>query len=93
MSNILKKPVVTEKSAANLKKNKYTFVVSPDANKIQVKQKITEKFNVKVESVNIINRIGKVRRKGRIEGRLQGRKFAVVTVADGQSIDDVKGLF
>ena len=93
MHNILKKPVVSEKSAGNLKKNKYTFEVLPSANKIQIKQKVSEKFNVKVEAVNLLNRIGKKKRKGRIEGRQSARKIAVVTLADGQSIEAIKGLF
>jgi large subunit ribosomal protein L23 len=93
MHNVLKKAVVSEKSSDNLKKNKYTFEVLPAANKIQIKQKVAEKFNVKVESVNLLNRVGKKKRKGRIEGRESAKKIAIVTLADGQTIEAIKGLF
>ncbi|MSR88414.1 MAG: 50S ribosomal protein L23 [Candidatus Margulisbacteria bacterium] len=93
MNNILKRAVVSEKTSMHLKKNKYTFEVSPDVNKIQIEKKIVDKFNVKVKAVNVLNRKGKKRRKGRIEGRMQDRKFAIVTLADGQTIDEIKGLF
>ena len=53
--DIIRKPVITEKSMADMAEKKYTFIVHVDANKSQIKRAVEEVFNVKVESVNTIN--------------------------------------
>ena len=64
--DIILKPVVSEKSYALSDRGQYTFVVAPNANKVQIKQAIEEIFNVKVTNVNTLNRAGKPRKvKGR----------------------------
>ena len=60
--DILLAPVVSEKSYSLLDANKYTFLVHPDANKTEIKIAVEKVFNVKVTSVNTINRTGKTRR-------------------------------
>ena len=92
--DIILKPVVSEKSYALSDRGQYTFVVAPNANKVQIKQAIEEIFNVKVTNVNTLNRAGKrLTASARyhldvpvITGRVN-QKRAIVTVAEGQTID------
>ena len=85
--DIILKPVVSEKSYALSDMGQYTFVVAPNANKMQIKQAIEEIFKVKVTNVNTLNRAGKRTRTRTGYGRRANEKRAIVTVAEGQSID------
>jgi large subunit ribosomal protein L23 len=85
--DILVRPVVSEKSYGLLDEGKYTFVVSPDANKTQIKQAVEEVFRVKVTGVNTLNRQGKRRRTRFGWGKRVDTKRAIVTLADGDRID------
>ena len=85
--DIILKPVVSEKSYALSDMGQYTFVVAPNANKVQIKQAIEEIFKVKVKNVNTLNRAGKRTRTRTGYGRRANEKRAIVTVAEGQSID------
>ncbi|GAB2914609.1 50S ribosomal protein L23 [Streptomyces mayteni] len=85
--DVLKKPVVSEKSYALLDENKYTFVVDPRANKTQIKQAVQAVFSVKVVSVHTINRQGKRKRTKTGYGKRADTKRAIVTLAEGDSID------
>ena len=88
MTDVLKKPVLTEKSLAlQTEENKYTFDVDLDANKTEVKIAVEKLFNVKVEKVNIVNVRPKKRRVGRYEGFKPSMKKAIVTLAEGQTIE------
>ena len=86
------KPIITEKATAySEKQNCYTFAVSPDANKFQIKDIIEKLYNVRVVRVNIANYAGKRKQRytkgGLIRGRRDAFKKAYVTVAKGQKID------
>ena len=86
------KPIVTEKATAcSEKQNCYTFAVSPDANKFQIKDIVEKLYNVRVEKVNIANYAGKRKQRytkgGLIRGRKDAFKKAYVKVAEGQKID------
>ncbi|MCT1460120.1 50S ribosomal protein L23 [Aestuariimicrobium sp. p3-SID1156] len=85
--DILLAPVVSEKSYGLLDENKYTFIVAPDANKTEIKIAVEKVFDVKVTSVNTINRQGKRRRTRFGTGQRVNTKRAIVTVAEGQRID------
>ena len=85
--DVLLKPVISETSYGLIDENKYTFLVHPDANKTQVKIAVEQVFNVKVTSVNTINRQGKRKRMRRGFGRRNDTKRAIVTVAPGDRID------
>jgi large subunit ribosomal protein L23 len=85
--DILLRPVVSEKSYGLLDEGKYTFVVSTDANKTQIKQAVEEVFRVKVTGVNTLNRQGKRRRTRFGWGKRVDTKRAIVTLADGDRID------
>jgi large subunit ribosomal protein L23 len=67
--------------------NQYFFQVNPDANKHEIRQAIEMYFGVKVENVRTMNRIGKTKRMGRFSGRRASWKKAIVTLAEGDSID------
>lgn len=85
---IIKAPVVTEKSA-NIAQNegKYAFKVDPRANKTEIKQAIEKIFNVKVIEISTINEKTKKKRVGRYSGLSNRSKKAIVKLAEGQTID------
>src|SRR4051794_21393478 len=85
--DILLAPVISEKSYGLIDENKYTFLVSPGANKTQIKIAVEQVFNVKVTSVNTINRSGKRKRTRFGTGKRNDTKRAIVGLAAGDSID------
>jgi large subunit ribosomal protein L23 len=85
--DILLAPVASEKSYGLVDENKYTFLVTPTANKTQIKIAVEKVFGVTVLSVNTLNRQGKRRRTRYGWGKQPDRKRAIVTVAPGQKID------
>ena len=85
--DILLAPVISEKSYALLDENKYTFIVSPDANKTQIKIAVEQVFGVKVTGVNTLNRGGKTRRTRYGMGKRANTKRAIVSLAEGDRID------
>ena len=89
--DVLIAPVVSEKSYSLLDQNKYTFIVAPDANKTEIKIAVEKVFNVKVVSVNTLNREGKSLRTRFGIGKRKDTKRAIVKVAAGQSIDILGG--
>ena len=82
--DILIAPVISEKSYGLLDENKYTFVVSPDANKTQIKIAVEKVFGVKVADVNTLNRQGKRKRTRAGFGKRPDTKRAVVTLREGR---------
>jgi large subunit ribosomal protein L23 len=86
--DVILKPVVSEKSYALLEEGVYTFVVRPDANKIEIRQAIEKIFNVNVVKVNTLNRKGKQKRHRRQPkmGKRPDTKRAIVTLAEGERI-------
>jgi len=92
MENIQIIPVVTEKANA-LSENggRYTFRVSPDANKAQIKDAIEKLYDVKVVDLSTMNYGGKLKQRytkaGLIRGKKAAFKKAIVTLAEGQTID------
>lgn len=89
--DVLRKPVVSEKSYGLIDQNKYTFVVDPDANKTEIKIAVEEIFDVKVTAVNTMNRQGKRRRTRNGWGKRPDTKRAIVSVAEGERIDIFAG--
>ena len=84
---ILKAPVITEKSQIAKSEAKYTFKVYPKANKLEIKDAIEKIFKVKVTSIKTFNVKPKKRRVGRYTGLTNRSKKAIVTLAEGQTID------
>ncbi len=85
-------PVITEKSTAASEHNKVVFRVASKATKPEIKAAVESLFNVKVTAVNTLNRAGKTKRFRGVAGKQSGYKKAVVTLAEGQSIDVTTGL-
>ena len=92
--DIIKKPVLTEKSYADMAEKKYTFEVAIGANKTEIKQAIEEIFEgVKVANVNTMRTMGKMKRQGRTQGRTPEVKKAIVTLkADSKGIQFFEGM-
>ena len=86
--DVIKRPIITEKSYQLMEAGKYTFEVDRKSNKIDVKFACETIFDVKVEKVNIINVKPKKRRVGRHSGLTNHKKKAIVTLAEGQRIAD-----
>lgn len=85
--DIIKKPVVTEKSYSLAGHHKYTFKVAPTANKIEIKKAIEELFKVKVRKVNTMNVKGKPKRVRNITGYKPGYKKAIAILRPGDKIE------
>jgi large subunit ribosomal protein L23 len=91
--DVIIRPVVSEKSYALLDANAYTFLVHPEANKIQIRQAVESIFSVRVSKVNTINRPGKRKRNRRQAtfGKRPDTKRAVVTLVGDDKIDLFEG--
>jgi large subunit ribosomal protein L23 len=87
--DVILSPVVSEKSYQLIEDNVYTFVVHSDAAKPEIRSAVEEIFGVKVLKVNTLNRKGKTTRNRRTgkQGSRPSRKRAIVTLAEGDSID------
>ena len=90
--DVIVSPVITEKSTFASENNQVVFNVAPSATKTDIKAAIEALFGVKVTAVNTLVRKGKVKRFRGIKGRQSDMKKAIVTLADGQSIDVTGGL-
>lgn len=89
---VLRNPLVSEKSTLISQYNQYVFRVSRNSNKTDIKNSIEKIFGVKVLSVNTLNQDGKVKRfKGKL-GKRSKTKKAFVTLAEGNTIDLTAGI-
>lgn len=91
-SEVLIKPVLSEKvNRLSEKYNRYTFIVNKKANKLEIKKAVEEFYGITVEDVNTINVPSKVKQRntkaGLLTGRKSAKKKAIVTVAEGDTID------
>jgi large subunit ribosomal protein L23 len=91
--DVIVRPLVTEKSHDQLDRlGAYTFVVAKDANKIEIARAVEKQFNVKVTDVRTMRYAGKAKRMGKHQGRRASWKKAVVTLAQGDSIELFEGV-
>ncbi|MBL0318392.1 MAG: 50S ribosomal protein L23 [Alphaproteobacteria bacterium] len=90
--DIIRSPIITEKSTALSELNKFAFKVSPDATKTGVKNAIQTLFKVEVQSVNILNVKGKVKLFRGRKGKRSDYKKAIVTLTKGQTLDFTAGV-
>ena len=92
--DVILKPVITEKSMADMAEKKYTFLVHTEANKTQIKEAVEKMFaGTKVASVNTMNLDGKNRRRGMVVGKTAKTKKAIVKLtADSKDIEIFEGL-
>ena len=94
MYDIIRRPVITEQSMADVADKKYVFQVAINANKTEIKAAVEEIFGVKVAKVNTVRMMGKMKRTGRFPaGRRAAYKKAVVTLtADSKTIEFFEGM-
>ena len=92
--DIIKRPIITERSMEQAESKRYTFEVCKDANKIEIAKAVEEIFGVKVAKVNTLNMYGKEKRTGAFpKGRRPSWKKAMVTLtADSKSIEFFEGV-
>jgi large subunit ribosomal protein L23 len=91
-SQVIIRPVVSEKSYVLAANDKYTFRVNPDAHKTQIRQAVEALFDVKVVEVRTMSVKSKPKRRGLISGRTRAWKKAVVQVRPGDTIPIFQGL-
>ena len=89
---VLRRPVITEKSTALHDQGKYTFEVMAKANKQQVKEAVEKALKVRVAGVNVMTVPGKTRRVGRRQVQTPSWRKAVVTLEAGQKIEFFEGV-
>ena len=89
---VLRRPLITEKSTVLQEQNKYAFEVADGATKPQIKQAVEKAFNVKVTAVNVMTMPGKTRRIGRRMVLTPTRRKAIVTVKAGEKIGFFEGV-
>jgi len=88
LSKVIVRPLITEQGAEMRETfNQYQFEVAPEANKLEVKSAVEQYFGVKVVQVRTMNYRGKIKRMGRFSGKRADWKKAVVTLAEGETID------
>lgn len=90
--DIIRKPIITEKSNLLMAEGKYTFQVEKSANKTEIAKAVEEIFKVTVVKVNTMRVHGKTRRMGKFVGQRPDWKKAIVQLAEGQSIPIFEGL-
>ena len=95
-SQIVLRPVISEKSMDETQRGKYTFAVHDHANKLMIKSAVEELFKVRVVDVNVLTSKAKEKSRNRKRGRIQGFtspwKKAIVTVASGDKIEFFEGV-
>ncbi len=93
--DVIIRPVITEKSMADMGEKKYTFLVHPEANKTQIKEAVEKMFEgTKVKSVNTINMDGKKKRRGMVVGKTAKTKKAIVALTEeSKDIEIFEGLY
>lgn len=90
--DLLLRPVVTEKSTLGVENNQVTFRVTLDATKPEIKEAVESVFGVKVNAVNTLRQQGKVKRFRGVVGKRPDYKKAIVTLAEGETIDITTGV-
>jgi large subunit ribosomal protein L23 len=90
--DIVRSPVITEKATMGSEHNQVTFRVPLDATKLEIKAAVEQVFNVKVKAVNTLVQQGKTKRFKGMVGKRSDVKKAIVSLAEGQSIDVTTGV-
>ena len=85
--DVIIRPIVSEKSYSGIEQNTYTFLVDRRSNKTEIKEAVQSIWDVRVTSVNTLNRKGKTKRRRLTVGKKADQKRAIVTLAEGDSIE------
>jgi len=86
--DVIRRPIITEKTSSLSEKGIYTFEVAHGANKVEIKNAVEKIFNVKVKAVRTINVYRKAAKMGKYEGFKSAVKKAIVTLVPGQTIKE-----
>lgn len=89
---VLVKPLITERATLLGSQNKYLFVVSNNANKIEISKAINDIYGIKPISINIVRVVGKKARYGRITGQRKSWKKAIISLPAGKTINIYEGV-
>jgi large subunit ribosomal protein L23 len=89
---VLRRPLITEKSTALQSLNKYAFEIADGANKLMIKQAVEKAFKVKVTGVNVVTVRGKTKKMGRRMVHTNPWKKAIVTLKAGDKIEYFEGV-
>ncbi|MBF8376883.1 50S ribosomal protein L23 [Alicyclobacillus mali] len=89
--DLIKRPIITERSTELMEENKYVFEVDRRANKVEIRKAIEKLFDVQVESVHTMNVHGKQKRVGKFVGRTPDWKKAIVKLKPGSKTIDFFG--
>jgi large subunit ribosomal protein L23 len=89
---VLRRPLITEKSTALQAQNKYSFEIADRANKLMIRQAVEKAFKVKVTGVNVVTMRGKTRHMGRRQIKTGPWKKAIVTLKPGDKIEFFEGV-
>jgi len=89
---VLRRPLITEKSTALQAQNKYVFEIADKANKLMIRQAVEKAFKVTVTGVNVVTMRGKTRRMGRRTYHTEPWKKAIVTLKTGDKIEFFEGV-
>jgi large subunit ribosomal protein L23 len=89
---VIVRPLITEKATILAGERKYAFEVASRANKPQIRHAVEKAFSVNVTKVNTLNVQGKRRKRGRLQSRTRSWKKAIITLAEGDSIQIFEGL-
>ncbi|WP_338983356.1 50S ribosomal protein L23 [Spiroplasma endosymbiont of Othius punctulatus] len=92
LTEVIKKPLLTEKTYASRSNNEYAFIVDKRANKVQIKKAFETIFNVKVEDVRTMNYDGKEKRMGKFVGTKASYKKAIIKLKDGEKFEILNDL-
>ena len=93
LHDIIRRPVITEKTGIQKEDfNQVTFEVDRGANRLEIKRAVETVFNVRVDSVKTMHVRGKIKRRGRIEGKRRNWKKAIVKLMPGERIDFFEGV-
>lgn len=91
--DIILRPILTEKlTELRETQRKIGMVVRSDANKVEIKKAAEQALKVKIEKVNVLNAMGKVRRIGRLSGKKPDWKKAIVTMKAGEKVEIFEGV-
>tara|TARA_B100000427_G_scaffold101850_1_gene84042 strand:+ start:1815 stop:2096 length:282 start_codon:yes stop_codon:yes gene_type:complete len=93
MTQLLLTPYITEKSSAEMIKNKFTFLSIEDYEKIQIKSFLAAKYDISIKSIRVLKKLSKKVRRGKYPGKTKSFKKIIITLANDKNIEKIKELF
>ncbi len=93
MNQIILKPYITEKSSDSMSINKFTFLVAPKSEKIEIKTYLSVKYDINIKSIRMLKKVSKKVRRGKYPGKTKSFKKVIITLANDKNIEKIKELF